>query len=146
MEIKRVKRIERLAQINNGDNRKTVISVGGFFGLSGAIIFFIIGLFVYGDFFKGVMLGVFYFVSEIISILYMIPFLGIILWILGIFVWGWGVSLANILGLEINWAVQWAWWLPSIVCSVIGIVLTIVIVLFIIATILGESEIITFED
>lgn len=140
MEVKRVKRMERLAQINNGDNRGIAIKGGSLFGISGAIIFFVIGIFVYGDFFKGVMLGVFSFVSNIVSVLYMIPFLGIILWIIGVFVWGWGITLANILNIEINWAVQWAWWMPSIAFFVIGIVLTLAVIIVVASKIIGEPQ------
>lgn len=131
LEIKRIRRIDRIAQINTEENR-TIILKGGLFGLSGAILFFIIGLFVYGDFTKAVMLGVFAFVSDIISLLYLIPVLGIILWILGNFVWGWGVQLTNALNLEMSWAVGVAWWLPSITFFIIGIILTIIILVLVI--------------
>ena len=147
VEIKRVRKFERLAQITT-DRKITVKAVGGGvlgMGFSWTVLNFIIGLFVYGDFMKGVMLGVFAFVSGFIASLYFIPILGIILWIFGNFFWNWGIQLTKILELDINWAVNFAWWLPSILYFIIGIIINLLVAIVILNFFVKDSETFVFN-
>ena len=131
-EIKRVRKTEKLTEgLSDKNIRKTTTTSILSFAISWAVGNFIVGLFLYEDFTKGLMLGVFAFVSGVLALSFLIPILGIILWIFGNFFWEWGIKLISILDIEVNWAVNVAWWLPSISFFVIGILMTLFIIVLI---------------
>ncbi len=95
------------------------------------VIFFVIGLFVYGNFDSALMLGIFGFPSAFISLLFLIPFAGIILWISATFFWDWKGVTARALGLNpSDTVVLWCWYVPTIIYLVIGIIFSIFLIIF----------------
>jgi hypothetical protein len=133
---KRISEIE--IEVNDITDKGT--TVGGI-GLGGlflwGMIFFIIGLFTYGNLDGGIKLGIFAIVSLVMSVLYILPILGLILFIIGQ-VGEWGVILANILDISPKLATGVAWYFPAIVSLTIGIGISLFVILGILALIFGD--------
>lgn len=109
---------------------KTIsISIPG--SIAWGIIFFIVGLIKYGDIVQALMLGLFAWISTIVALLFLIPVVGIILFI-GSFSWGWGESIANALGLVVDNATSTAWLVPTIFTLVIGSILSLIVVVVVV--------------
>lgn len=94
------------------------------------LVFFIIGLFYYREFDAAVMIGVCAFVYALLSLAFIIPFaIGIVLWFLASFTFDWIGTIASVMDLKVSTIVAWAWYVPSIIYFVVGIVFTVFILL-----------------
>lgn len=108
---------------SNNNTKSAEIVIPG--SICMGIIFFIIGLLVYQDFFQALMLGLFAWLMTIITIIYIVPYAGIALFILTIWVWKWPETIGSVLGLPVDGLTVTALFLPGLVYFTIGVAITI---------------------